>query len=191
MMGEEMKKENGEQIWKFVLLLVLAGVLFYWTALAMMFLISDYNNWAVSGYAVQERLYDSISMLYASILVLIPAVTLLALVIMALVRYFHPVDKPGRITRFLIQYGLYAAGGFAVIFAVLAALDRNVINRMHQIVETDEVPAALTEHYLSGNLAIASELSVIGAMICFFAWFGNRIRDRQKGTGLLEESIGH
>ena len=178
MTGEEMKKENGEQTRKFILLLLLAGVLFYWTALCLMFLISDYNNWAVSGYAVQERLYDSISMLYASILVLIPAVTLLALVIMALWKCLHTDDKPGRFTLFLWRNGLKLAAGFTVVFAVLAILDRKVIVRMHQIVETDEVPAALTEHYLSGNLAIAAELSVVGALICFFAWFGNRIRDR-------------
>ena len=177
-----MKKENGEQIWKFILLMVLAGLLFYWTALAMMYLISDYNNWSVSQYNVQDRLYDSISMLYASLLVFIPAVVLLALVIMALVRYFRPADKPGRITRFLRRHGLYAAAGFAVIFAVLALLDKNVIDRMHQIVETSEVPAALTEHYLSGNLAIAAELAAIGALISFSVWLGDRIRTGRRGV---------
>ena len=186
-----MKKENGEQTRKFILLLLLAGVLFYWTALCLMFLISDYNNWAVSGYAVQERLYDSISMLYASILAFIPAVILLALVIMALGRYFRTGDKPGKFIMFLRRNGLKLAAGFTVVFAVLAILDRKVIVRMHQIVETDEVPAALTEHYLSGNLAIAAELSAIGALICFFAWLRNRIRVRQKGPGILEESVGH
>ena len=98
-------------------------------------------------------------------LLLVFSAFLLALSARFLIRVLKPSKKAGKITDFLKRRGIYLGIVFLGVFALLVLLDLAAHGRIAAAVETSEVPAALSDHILSGWLKIGAELAAAGAIL--------------------------
>ena len=73
---------------KMCVLGILAAFLLYLTAESAFFVELDYGRWKVNRWNVQDRLYESISMFYFSIQLLVLAASLLALTVLLVLLLF-------------------------------------------------------------------------------------------------------
>ena len=142
-----------------------------------------WSDWVVNRRNVQERLYEAVDMLFASVMLLILSATLLCAAAAGLVRALRPAKTPGRITRFFRQKGLYPALGFMALFIVFFLLGRAALGRIDAAVETSEVPAALHDHLLYGWMAIGAELAAIGAILSVIPWIREKLAVRSGNGG--------
>lgn len=163
---------------KVVLFLLLTAFLGYMTGSFAITVRYAYNDWVVNRYNVQERVYYALRWLFGSVQLLICSATLLALSIFGLIHSLRPREGKGKAALFFKRRGLILAIAFAVLFALLFLLDRAAWGRIAATVETDEVPAALSDHRLSVWLEIGAELMAEGGIISLVAWIWNRDRKR-------------
>jgi len=159
---------------KICILGILAAFLLYLTVESAFFLETDYGRWIVNRGNVQERLYESIDMLYLFIQFFVLMASLLALTVHALFRVLHPERQPGKIVRFLRKRGLLLALLFTVLLIALLLLIGHNVQTIRTTVETSEVPAALREHHRVGWLGIAAEISFLAALISFVSGIKGR-----------------
>jgi len=155
-----------------------AAFLLYLTVESAFFLETDYGRWRVNRGNVQERVYESISMFYFSIQLLVLAASLLALTAHALLRALCPKRQLGKLTCFLRERGLPLALAFTLLFLILLLLIGRDLHTIRTTVETCEVPAVELEHHRSGQLGIAAEISFLAALISLVlgikGWIGRR-----------------
>lgn len=163
---------------KICLLGILVAFLLYLTVESAFFVELDYGRWKVNRWNVQGMLYESISMFYFSIQLLVLAASLLALTVHALLRALRPERQLGMLTRFLRERGLPLALVFTVLLVLLLFLIGRDLHTIRTTVETCEVPAVELEHHRSGQLGIVVEISFLAALISLVSgikgWKGRR-----------------
>ena len=163
---------------KICLLGILAAFLLYLTVESAFFVELDYGRWIVNRWNVQDRLYESISMFYFSIQLLVLATSLLTLTVHALLRVLRPEKPLGKLTCLLRKRGLPLALAFTVLLVLLLFLIGRDLHTIRTTVETCEVPAVELEHHRSGQLGIAAEISFLAVLISLVSgikgWIGRR-----------------
>ncbi len=163
---------------KICVLGILAAFLLYLTAESAFFVELDYGRWQVNRWNGQDRLYESISMLYFSIQLLVLMASLLALTVHALLRALRPERQLGKLTCFLRERGLPLTLVFTVLLVLLLFLIGRDLHTIRTTVETCEVPAVELEHHRSGQLGIVVEISFLAALISLVSgvkgWKGRR-----------------
>ena len=172
MMSEKNRK------WRWILPAVLTVLLVVLTVSCAGMTRRAWGDWVVNRHNVQERLYESVDMLFASVLLLILSAALLCAAVWALVRAVRPGKAPGRTARFFRQKGLYPALAFAALSIAFLIAGRLALGRIASTVETSEVPAALHDHRLRGWMAIGAELAAFGAALCLVPWIRGKLAAR-------------
>lgn len=147
-----------------------------------------YRSWLGNLSNVQERLYEAISMYFAYVQMLVLVIALLIFAIWGLIRMF--LKRPGRILGLLRRKALASAIGFACLFVLLFLLDRVVVTRILNTVETNEYLAALHDYQLHGKLEISAELAAIGAVALFSSWRRGRKEEKRARTEPSSVSSG-
>ena len=169
-------KTKGIKWWKVVLFLPLTAFLGCMTGSFAMTARNAYSDWVVNQYNVQERMYNALRWLFVSVQLLICSATLLALSVFGLFHSLRPREGKGKAALFFKRRGLILAIAFVILFTLFFLLDRAAWGRIAATVETDEVPAALSDHRLSGWLEIGAELMAEGAIISLVSWIWNKDR---------------
>ena len=170
-MIEKQKKE----LWVEVLLIITALILFFMTAIGLVFLETAYNEW--SWYDVQDRVYEGISMTFASLQFMLFFLPWLVITVIALLKRFQPNKEPGKTALFIQQHGLILAAGFVALLLLFLTLRRGAVYGIENTVETCEVPLAMGYYFRKGWSELAAELSLENAVISFFSW----VRGHRKG----------
>ncbi len=165
---------------KISILMILILILLYITGEGALMTKRAYSDYVVNRLNVQERQYESLSMLFSYAQILIFSFSLLALSGYALFRAIRPSRGPGKVGVFFRRNGLYLAVGFLILFVVLFVLDRAAIGRIRNTVETSEVPAALRDRMLSSHLQIGAELAAEGSILSLVPWLRNRKRSQHE-----------
>ncbi len=163
---------------RLVLLIPLTAFLVCLTGMLVFMAKNAYGDWIVNRYNVQERLYEAVGMFFAYLQMLVFSAFVLALSAWLLIRALKPSEKAGKITDFLSCRGICLGIGFLGIFALLLLLDLAAQGRIAATVETSEVPAALSDHILSGWLRLGAELAAAGAGLSLVS--GLRARKKLK-----------
>ena len=164
--------------WKAALAALVAAFLVCMTITCAVMTKRAYSDWIVNRNNVQEALYESLSMLFAYVQLLILFGTLSVIVVRWLVRMIRTPKSPGKVSLFFQRYNLLLAILFAVFFILFFLLDRAAWGRIASTVETSEVPAALHDYVLRGWLGIGAELSAEGGIISLVSWLRNRHKKR-------------
>ena len=147
------------------------------TAMGLIFLETVYNEW--DWYDVQDRAYEGISLVFASLQFMLFFLPWLVITVAALLRRFRPNKEPGKIALFIQQHGLILAAGFIALFLLFLILRRSAVYGIKKTVETCEVPLAMGYYFRKGWSEFAAELSLENAVISFFSW----VRGHRKGGG--------
>lgn len=161
-----MEQSKRSRKWiKIFALAVLAAFLAYLTYVDVVLLDIDWGRWITNRRNVQERVYESISMLFITLKLLVLSVSLLLLTGLGLIRACRPTMPPGKITLYLRRNGYRLATVLAVFFVVFKTICQIDMYSIRHAVETSEVPAILREHYRSGWFGLAAEITVLCLVI--------------------------
>ena len=161
-----MKKESFIRRFAVPLLIILAVLLTVLTGSFAYMTKNACSSWVVNRFNVQERVYEAIGTLYASLQMLVFSSSLLIFTVWGLFRTIRPAN-------------LYLAILFAIGFVVLFLLDRAALGRIAAAVETSEVPASLRDRRLHGQLMIGAMLSAEAAVLFLISWIRGR---KESGT---------
>ena len=174
-----MKKESFIRRFAVPLLIILAVLLTVLTGSFAYMTKNACSSWVVNRFNVQERVYEAIGSLYASLQMLVFSSSLLIFTVWGLFRTIRPANHSGRISTFCRKNGLYLAILFAIGFVVLFLLDHAALGRIAAAVETSEVPASLRDRRLHGQLMIGAMLSAEAAVLFLISWIRGR---KESGT---------
>lgn len=172
-----MKEKQKKEWWVEVLLIIIASILFFMTAMGLLFLEIAYSEW--SWYDVQDRVYEGISMTFASLQFMLFFLPWLVITVAALLKRFRPKKEPGKTSLFIQQHGLILAAGFIALLLLFLILRRGAVYGIENTVETCEVPLAMGYYFRKGWSELAAELSLENAVISSFSW----VRGHRKGGG--------
>ena len=172
-----MKKESFIRRFAVPLLIILAVLLTVLTGSFAYMTKNACSSWVVNRFNVQERVYEAIGSLYASLQMLVFSSSPLIFTVWGLFRTIRPANHSGRISSFCRKNGLYLAILFAIGFVVLFLLDRAALGRI--AAATSEVPASLRDRRLHGQMMIGAMLSAEAAVLFLISWIRGR---KESGT---------